>query len=93
MSAAHSGNIKIALHNIHLEVAHDTELVHITMKEKKEKEPKEYVRKAYAAKGERSQKMMSFRVDNENLEWLESQPNKGRYINNLIEKDRKERGA
>lgn len=63
------------------------------MKEKKEQEPKEYVRKAYAAKGERSQKMMTFRCDLDNIAWLESQPNKGRYINNLIEKDRKEKGA
>ena len=55
------------------------------MKEKKEKE---YVRKAYAPKGERTQKLVTFRCDNDNVIWLESQPNKGRYINNLIEKDR-----
>lgn len=55
---------------------------------KKDKEEKEYIRKAYAPKGERSQKMMSFRVDNDNLDWLESQTNKGRYLNNLIAKDR-----
>lgn len=42
------------------------------------------VRKAYARKGERSQVMMSFRLDNENAEWLNQQPNKGRYINELI---------
>lgn len=47
------------------------------------------VRKAYAPKGERSQKMMSFRVDLENIDWLEAQPNKGRYINDLIAADRK----
>lgn len=56
------------------------------MKENKEKE---YVRKQYAPKGERSQKMVNFRCDYENVLWLENQPNKGRYINNLIEKDRK----
>ena len=51
---------------------------------KKEKEEKARVRKAYAAKGERSQKMMSFRIDFENAEWLEHQDNKGRTINNLL---------
>lgn len=45
-------------------------------------------RKARAKNGERGQKMMSFRVDNANLAWLEQQPNKGRYINDLIERDR-----
>ena len=51
---------------------------------KQEKEEKSRVRKAYAAKGERSQKMMSFRIDYENAEWLEQQENKGRTINNLL---------
>jgi len=51
------------------------------------KEEKERMRKAYAPKGERSQKMMSFRVDNEVSEWLSHQPNKGRYINDLIAAD------
>ena len=51
---------------------------------KQEKEEKTRVRKAYAAKGERSQKMMSFRIDYDNAEWLEQQDNKGRTINNLI---------
>lgn len=41
-------------------------------------------RREYAKKGERSQTMMSFRVDNECLDWLQRQPNKGRAINNLI---------
>ena len=52
------------------------------MKEKQEEKAR--VRKAYAAKGERSQKMMSFRIDYENVEWLEHQDNKGRTINNLL---------
>ena len=49
------------------------------MKEKKE--VKERVRKAYAPKGERGQRMMSFRIDLENAEWLQQQPNKGRAVN------------
>lgn len=57
------------------------------------KEEKERMRKAYAPKGERSQKMMSFRVDNEIADWLSQQPNKGRYINNLIRADRDKIGA
>lgn len=52
------------------------------------KEEKERMRKAYAKKGERSQRTMSFRLDNELAEWLNQQPNKGRYINNLIQQDR-----
>lgn len=56
------------------------------MKEKQEEQQR--MRRAYAAKGERNQRMVSFRLDNENAEWLEQQPNKGRYINQLIEKDR-----
>lgn len=53
------------------------------------KEEKERMRKAYAPKGERSQKMMSFRVDNDVAEWLSQQPNKGRYINDLIAADKR----
>lgn len=55
---------------------------------KQEKEPKERVRKAYAPDGQRGQTMLTFRCDNENLEWLRLQANKGRYINNLIAADR-----
>ena len=55
---------------------------------KEEKNEKQYVRKQYAADGTRSQKMMTFRCDNENIDWLESKPNKGRYINELIARDR-----
>lgn len=44
--------------------------------------------------GERTQRMLSFRVDNENWEWMQANiGNKGRLINELIkkaiEKDRK----
>lgn len=46
------------------------------------------IRKQRSKNGERSQKMMSFRVDNENLDWLLKQENKGRYLNQLIAADR-----
>lgn len=55
---------------------------------KKTEEIKERSRKARSKNGERGQKMMSFRVDNENAAWLELQANKGRYINELIAADR-----
>lgn len=58
------------------------------MKQKQEQEPKERVRREYAAKGSRSQKMMTFRIDLENVDFLERQGNKGRYINDLIAKAR-----
>lgn len=63
------------------------------MPKKEVEEQKERVRKEYAKKGERSQKMMTFRVDNENVSWLDKQTNKGRYINNLIADDKMKRGA
>ena len=49
-----------------------------------EEQVKERQRKEYATKGTRSQKTLTFRCDNDNLEWLESQPNKGRAINKAI---------
>lgn len=54
----------------------------------KEKEEKPRIKREYAKRGSTNQKMMSFRLDNENAEWLLQQPNKGRYINELIAKDR-----
>ena len=51
-------------------------------------EKKERIKRRYAPKGKRSQKMMSFRLDQENEFWLSSFPNKGRYLNNLIRADR-----
>ena len=51
------------------------------------------LRKEYAPKGERSQKMVTFRLDLENIEWLSHQQNKGRYINELIAADKQQRGA
>ena len=52
---------------------------------KQKKEDQKRVRKAYSPKGERGQKLMSFRIDLENLEWLELQANKGRAINEALE--------
>lgn len=46
------------------------------------------VRKAYAARGTQEQKMFNFRCDIENWEWLQKQQYKGRYVNELIRKDR-----
>lgn len=41
----------------------------------------------------RTQKMTSFRLDTELLDWLAKQPNKGRYINQLIKNDMVEKGG
>lgn len=49
---------------------------------------KELIRKGGNARGVITQKMVSFKLDLANLEWLQQQPNKGRYINELIERDR-----
>jgi len=51
-----------------------------------ENEPNERVKKEYAKKGERSQKHFSFRIDLDNLERLQTYPNKGRFINEAIRK-------
>lgn len=51
-------------------------------------EKKEGIRKDGKKKGVTTQKMMSFRVDYENWEWLETKVNKGRYINELIRRDK-----
>ena len=53
-----------------------------------DKEEKPRLKRRFAPAGERSQKMMSFRLDQENEFWLSTMPNKGRYINNLIRADR-----
>lgn len=53
-----------------------------------DKEEKPRLKRRFAPAGERSQKMVSFRLDNENAFWLSTMPNKGRYINNLIRADR-----
>lgn len=48
-------------------------------------------RKAYKKHSDEAaqQKMFSFRIDCRLLAWLNSKPNKGRYINDLISKDMK----
>ena len=51
---------------------------------KQKNEERERVRKAYSPKGERGQRMMSFRIDLENADWLEGQTNKGRAVNEAI---------
>ena len=54
------------------------------MKKQNEEQEKERTRREYASKGTRSQKMISFRLDLENIEYLNTKPNKGRFINELI---------
>lgn len=55
-----------------------------------EKENKQ-VRKSYKKHDvtEASQKPMTIRIDKRIIAWLQSKPNKGRYINNLIFEDMK----
>lgn len=58
----------------------------------KQETPRHQPRKRYAKRGTPSQKMVSLRIDIENIEWLDQQTNKGRYINDLIAADRQTRG-
>lgn len=51
------------------------------MEEKKERSQQ---RKKYAKAGTRTQKMLSFLLDNDLRDWVNKQTNKGRYLNNLI---------
>lgn len=47
-------------------------------------------RKAYPKghqRGVKTQKLVSFKLDLKFLKWFESKPNKGRYLNNLIDRD------
>lgn len=53
-----------------------------------ETEKEKQQRKKYVAAGSRGQKMMSIRIDNDLVEWLNQQRNKGRYINDLIRDDK-----
>lgn len=53
------------------------------MKEKEEKQERQ--RKAGIQRGEVTQTMMSFRVDNDILDWMKKhEANKGRFINNVL---------
>lgn len=49
---------------------------------------KELIKKGDNRTGRITQKMMSFRLDIENIDYLNTKANKGRYINELIQKDR-----
>lgn len=60
----------------------------------KKEESKERVKRVYAQKGQRNQdKSFTFRLDNEVAEWLYQQPNKGRYLNDLILADWKTKNS
>lgn len=59
------------------------------MEEEKKKRPSTATVKKGGMKGRVTQKMMSFKVDLDNWEYLESKANKGRYINDIIAEDRK----
>lgn len=54
----------------------------------KKVEDNERIRKEYAPRGQRGQKMVNFRCDLDNYVWLQQQPNKGRLLNELIGKAR-----
>lgn len=49
-------------------------------------------RKQRCANGARSSKMMSFRIDADNVKFLEGEPNKGYLINKLLTAERERRG-
>lgn len=49
-----------------------------------EKEERERQRKANIKRGQLTQKMVNFRADLETIEVLNEQPNKGRFLNDLV---------
>lgn len=55
---------------------------------KKDEEMSQRIRKSYAPRGQRSQVRITFLLDAENYEHWAQQPNRGRYLNELIKKDR-----
>lgn len=57
-------------------------LNHKTMSKKVTEE--ERVRKEYSPRGQRSQKMVNFRCDLDNVDYLNTKPYKGRFLNDLI---------
>lgn len=52
-----------------------------------EKNEKSQERKKGRVNGAITQKVYSFRLDGDLIDWLSRQPNKGRYINDLIRDD------
>ena len=52
-----------------------------------EKNEKSQERKKGRVNGSITQKVYSFRLDGDLIDWLYRQPNKGRYLNNLIRDD------
>lgn len=52
-----------------------------------EKNEKSQERKKGRVNGSLTQKVYTFRLDDELIDWLYRQPNKGRYLNNLIRDD------
>ena len=52
-----------------------------------EKIEKSQERKKGRVNGSITQKVYSFRLDGDLIDWLSRQPNKGRYINDLIRDD------
>lgn len=54
-----------------------------------EEEKTVQARKQYSKRGEKSQKLIAFRCDIELLDWLKSQANMGRYLNDLVRADKK----
>lgn len=53
-----------------------------------EQKKHELIRKGRNRPNRITTKMMSFRLDIENIEYLNTKANKGRYLNELIQKDR-----
>lgn len=51
------------------------------------------VRKEYSPRGQRSQKRVTFLCDFENLEILDRQTNKGRFLNQLIQENEQKKGG
>lgn len=59
----------------------------------KKQTDEERVRKEYAPRGTRGQKMVNFRCDMENVEYLNTKSNKGRFLNDLIKEHREKNGG
>ena len=53
----------------------------------------ERVRKEYSTRGSRGQKMVNFRCDLDNVEYLNTMACKGRFLNDLIKEHREKNGG